>query len=114
MVFVDILHHHGEVVQPFSNLCTTPGSFSSPETAISIRTQGSKEHIFKQVGGSPDAVVAQCQGCDAIGAESLSDCEEIVEGGWRFKAILIKNSHVVPEHVGAVDVDRNTPDLTLV
>jgi len=114
VVLVDVLHHAGKGFEGLLDLGAVPVGGAVPQALVALGAEGAQEDRFHEVGGGPDAVVAHGQGGDARALEGVGDLEELVKGGGWFQAVVGKGCLVVPQDVGAVDVDRHAPDLAIV
>ncbi len=114
MVGVGIAEHHLEVLQRGGDAFVGPGRRTIPQAPVLVGAAGAGQDILQGVHGLPAAGRAQGQGHDACGLERLGNSGKLLKGGRRRHTRLVHERLVVPQHVGAVDVDRDAPVVAAV
>ena len=97
---------------PCNQMIDAKTCMGNVSAAYIFGTQGAEEDTLEKVYRSPDTVVSQSQGGNAVAGQDLGDLDELVKGSGSLETQFIEDPLVVPQDVGPVDIHRYAVDFT--
>src|SRR5689334_18104198 len=115
MISIDVIQHLGEKPHGSFHSSIVPLNCSGEKIHPALRSKHSKERIFEQFRGSPDAGIPNSNRRDSGFLELIASGKELIERHLiaHLNPVLFKKFCIEPKNVTAVDPREYCVDLSI-